>query len=712
MIREGLFKFGPFILNAATKTIRNGEQNIPMPPKVFDTLLALVERRGEVVTKDQLMQALWPDSFVEESNLTQNVFVLRRALGRAPGDQEYIQTLPKRGYRISVPVEELDAPAGDLKSPAAAIERPKRSYLSRPAVIIAGIALGTIGLLTMILLRTQPIRPPLPNFSQLTRDGSDKRGLTGLLGGTNAPLATDGSRVYFTAGTASSMFIAEVSVAGGETAKIPLPFSSILLDFSRVRSELLVGEILDPATDTPLWAVPVPAGNPRRLGRLSARDAAWSRDGHRIAFTHANELYLADEFGGGQRKLADLPDLGWRPRWSPDGKYLRLTVADPKRLSQSIWEVPVDTGRVRPLLANWNNPSAECCGEWAADGRLFFFQATRGGRTEIWAIPSNRETFGSVLEGSDVPVQMTSGQMNSLTPMPSLDGKSLFVVGEQERGELARYDPASHQFAPYLGGISADFVDFSRDGQWISYVRLPEGTLWRSRIDGTDRLQLTFPPSEARVPQWSPDGRRIIFHTLGAGQHHQTGIVSREGGPPEIVPESTDTEMHPTWSPDGNQLLYSDYPFFGGSANQVAIHILDLSSHQITTLPGSRGFFGPTWSYDGRYVTALALDSQRVMMFDFHTQLWSEVAKGWGVTHWSSDSRYVYFLRNGTNPAIVRYSVHDKTIEDVASLAAVNQAGRLAGLQFGLTPDNLPVLLRSTGTEEIYAVHLQPRSFH
>jgi hypothetical protein len=141
----------------------------------------------------------------------------------------------------------------------------------------------------------------------------------------------------------------------------------------------------------------------------------------------------------------------------------------------------------------------------------------------------------------------------------------------------------------------------------------------------------------------------------------------------------------------------------------VAIHTLDLNSRQVITLPGSRGFFSPTWSYDGRYATALALDSQRVMIFDFHTQLWSEIAEGWGITHWSRDSQYVYFLRNGTMPAIVRYRIQDKKIDEVASLAGVNQAGRLAGLQFGLTPNNAPILLRSTGMEEIYAISLQPR---
>jgi DNA-binding winged helix-turn-helix (wHTH) protein/Tol biopolymer transport system component len=711
LIRQGLFKFGPFTLNAGTTTLRQGEQLIPLPPKIFDTLLALVERRGEVVTKDQLMKALWPDSFVEESNLVQNVFVLRRALGRASNNEEYIQTIPKRGYRISVPVEDLAAPDA---SPAAVIqaqiERPRRSFSWRLKGIAAAGALGAAGFLIILLWQTQPARPTVASFIQLTRDGADKHGLSGPHGGPDGALATDGSRVYFTAGTQGSAHISQVSAAGGETVNIPLPFRSAqLLDFSPVRSELLVAEFVDPAAETPLWAVSVPAGSARRVGRLSARDAAWSRDGHRIALVRGMELYLSDEYGAEQRKLADLPGLGWRPRWSPGDRSLRLTIVDPKHITTSIWEIAVDTGRARPLLPNWNTPAAECCGEWTADGKRYFFQATRSGKSEIWDLPSNRGILGLFAKSRGAPLQITGGQMNSLAPVPSPDGRSLFVIGRQGRGELERYDAASHRFIPYLGGIPADFIDFSRDGRWMTYVLLPEGTLWRSKIDGSERLQLTFPPGEVMVPHWSPDGRQIVFHAMGGGRHQQIYIVSREGGQPEIVPGSTGAEMHPTWSPDGKALMYSDYPFFGASPNQVAVHTLDLRTRQVKTLPGLRGIFSPTWSPDGRYATALTLDGQRIMIFDFETQSWSELANGWGIATWAGDGRYVYYLRYGPQPAILRICIQDRRIQEVASLAGIHQAGRLAGIQFALAPDGSPVVLRDTGTEEIYSVNLQAR---
>jgi DNA-binding winged helix-turn-helix (wHTH) protein/Tol biopolymer transport system component len=700
MIRGRLYKFGVFTLNAGTMTLRKGEQVISLPPKVFDTLLALVERQGEVISKDQLMKTLWPDSFVEESNLAQNVFLLRKTLGRASGDEDYIQTVPKRGYRISVPVEEAES----CKVDTLPVEAPSAKNRSR-SWMAPGAGLGVGIILIVLLLPSRPL-PSAGNFRQLTQGGAYGNGAN--TGGPKPAIATDGSRVYFTEGVGGSMRVSQVSAAGGPSTSISLPFSSAqVLDFSPVRSELLVAEMGDRSAETPLWVVPVPAGNVRRLGRLTARDAAWSQDGHRIAFVRGTELFLSDEYGGEQRKLTDLPGLGWRPRWSPDNAWLRLTIFDPKPTTHSIWEVSVDTGRIRPLLPNWSTPPEECCGEWSADGKQYFFQATRAGKTEIWALPSNPGILGFLLPSRRAPVQITNGQIDSMVPCPSPDSKKLFVVGERKRGELERYDNVAHEFVPFLGGIPADFIDFSRDGQWITYALLPEGTLWRSRVDGTERLQLTFPPDEVRVPHWSPDGREVVFHTMGGGHNQQIRLISRDGGLSQVVPGSTGGEMHPMWSSDGEKLIYSDYPFFGARPDQVAIHTLDLKSREVKTLPGSNGLFSPTWSPDGRKATGQALDGRHIRIFDFAKQSWSDPVEGWGIPNWSRNSRYIYFLRYVLKPAIVRLCIQDGKIEEVAGLTGIHPAGGLAGLQFALAPDDSPVLLRDTGTEEIYSVSLQ-----
>src|SRR5215470_1110023 len=102
------YHFGPFRLNATERVLQRGTELVPLTPKVFDTLLVLVENCGHVVDKNDLIQVLWPDSFVEESSLTQNISLLRRALAENGEDVQYIETIPKRGYRFVPDVREVD----------------------------------------------------------------------------------------------------------------------------------------------------------------------------------------------------------------------------------------------------------------------------------------------------------------------------------------------------------------------------------------------------------------------------------------------------------------------------------------------------------------------------------------------------------------------------------------------------------------------------
>jgi dipeptidyl aminopeptidase/acylaminoacyl peptidase len=110
-----------------------------------------------------------------------------------------------------------------------------------------------------------------------------------------------------------------------------------------------------------------------------------------------------------------------------------------------------------------------------------------------------------------------------------MDGKRIFAIGEQSRGELERFDAKSGQFVPYLAGVSASDVGFSRDGQWVAYVTYPEGVLWRSRIDGSDKLQLTRPPFYPGNPLWSADGKKILFEGE-SGKNEGAYVVAAEGG--------------------------------------------------------------------------------------------------------------------------------------------------------------------------------------
>ncbi len=187
---------------------------------------------------------------------------------------------------------------------------------------------------------------------------------------------------------------------------------------------------------------------------------------------------------------------------------------------------------------------------------------------------------------------------------PSPDGRKLFVDGYQGRGELVRYDPKSGQFVPFLSGISAGELDFSRDGQWVTYVSYPEHTLWRSRADGSDRLQLTYPPVSAGLPRWSPDGTQIVYVDTQPGRPWKIFLISAQGGTPQEVLAESHTQADPTWSPDGKKLAFGRTQITG-SSEPLAIYIVDLATHQVSTIPGSENLFSPRWSPDGQYLAAL-----------------------------------------------------------------------------------------------------------
>src|SRR5215831_17543146 len=111
---RGLYDFGPFHLDAANRTLLKDGEIVPLTPKAFDTLLVLVVNRGRLVEKQELMKAVWPDSFVEENNLNRSIYLLRKALGESSGQARYIETVPKHGYRFVASVRELESNDADL----------------------------------------------------------------------------------------------------------------------------------------------------------------------------------------------------------------------------------------------------------------------------------------------------------------------------------------------------------------------------------------------------------------------------------------------------------------------------------------------------------------------------------------------------------------------------------------------------------------------
>jgi eukaryotic-like serine/threonine-protein kinase len=562
------------------------------------------------------------------------------------------------------------------------------------AVLIVAVALATGA--TVWIASVRP-RLRVTSSAQITNDGIPK--FNGAIA-QSATAVTDGSRLYFPEIGGSPATIAEVSASGGETEIISVGLTSPgIYDIAPNGSELLVGNFH--ISEPELFAIPLPSGSARRIGNITASGAAWSSDQQHIAYVSRNDLYVANADGSGSRKLTHLNGPAFWLRFSPDGSRIRFSVPGTEDSSVTLWEVSSDGTHLRPVFnQEW---SRECCGSWTHDGAYYVFQRWTDGRWDIWA---SRES--SLMGRTHDPFQLTAGPLTFSNPVPSSDGRRLFVLGQQLRCELTRYDSQSHQFVPWLSGMSIGEVDFSRDHQWIAYVSYPDGILWKSRVDGSDRRQLTSLPTQSGLPHWSPDGKRIAFVGWTAKTTWKIFIISAAGGQPEeLLPEKR-VEFDPSWSPDGKMLVFGRQPWFTGE-QQMALEQVELNSRKMTEVAGSSGLFAPRWSPDSKYIAALSGDTSTLMLLDVRTHRTERLFVGGpNYVSWSADSKYLYFdNEDRKDAALYRISISDRKLQRIASLKNLHQAWwEFGGSWSGVTPDGSPLVQRDLSTNEIYALDL------
>jgi Tol biopolymer transport system component/DNA-binding winged helix-turn-helix (wHTH) protein len=710
------FRFGPFELDTQCGQLRKDGVGLKLQGQPVQILEILLEKPGQLVTREDIRQRLWTsDTFVDfDHSLNTAVKKLRQTLGDEADTPHYIETLPKRGYRFIGAVEReepkreepkvatLDPPPVAVVA-AERIELPQHVKGKRPLRrrSIAAISAAALLAVAGYWFATPPPQPRIVNSRVLTKTGYPKR--------ANLPLLVDRGSLYFSELRPSGVVYQQVPVTGGEASSVLRP-NVFLSDISRDGSEMLWWVDTDPASmKSDTWVQPVPNGTPRLIVK-DARWAIWSADGHSIFFTrnHDKELYRANVDGTGVERLATVPAFG-NSRLSPDGSRIRFTGDFPGAFPEfPLWEVGADGSNPHHILSGYQDVWG---GSWSADGKYYFFTAWDGDRSSLWAVSEADHWWKKANESP--PQQLTFGPMSIGSPAISNDGKQLYAVGTERRGELSAYDSKSGKFRQYLGGESICMVDFSRDGQWIAYVTYPEGTLWRGRIDGSERRQLTVPPLAVINPRWSPDGKMIVFSDASNGDRRKMTYlgpgriyaVSADGGGPVLLLAGYVGDS--SWSPDGRSIAYGT---FASSAFEV--RVLDLQSQKSTTVPGSQGVWSPRWSPDGKYLAAIGGQWRKLMLFSFASHAWVELDStrdwGFGWPCWSRDSKFVY-VQDGDS--LVRIAIADHKKEQIVSLAGFRATSyyfdRIGYCWFGLTPDGRPLTTRDTGIQEIYAFDLE-----
>ena len=631
-------------------------------------------------TPAETLSAILNDEPPSISQLIQNIppalqRVVHRCLEKSPGER--LQSSSDLAFA-------LEALSDSESSSIPATNGISRAWIS---------ALGATAILIFVVLvwwwRQPPPLPRLEGAIQLTHDSRPKASL--------GSLASDGSRLYFTERIGGVLTVAQVSVTGGET--VPLASGLVnpaVLDIAPDSSALLIS--YGTQDNYHLATLPVLGGQLRTIAR--AERGAFSPDGRLITYCSGSALYIAQPDGSNPHKIADVGCAGpffFAPSISPDGKTVRLAVTDPAG-HPLFWDIHTDgsgAARLDPTVPGSG-------GKWSPDGRFFVFECNENLRMDLCLRLEKHGVFSRAQE----PIRFTNGPLSFDAPLPSRDGKNIYAIGYQNRGELVRYDSASKQFLPVLDGISATDLAYSADGKWLIYLSYPTHELWRSRADGSDRLQLTYLPMLVFWPRISPDGKQVQFLAHVPERGLGTYVQDMSGGEPKRV---NDSRFASSWSLDGRSILLNT-PGSGKDADNVdavQVAMFDVASGKVSPIPGSDGKQGP-FQVSSRVIVAKGQQDD-LYWFDAGTGKWSVLAEG-PVSNWmvSPDSRYLYFVREAPdNPQAMRVRLSDRKIETLTPLTGLRRIAdpEIGGSSWiGVAPDGSALFTRDIGTQEIYAL--------
>lgn len=607
--------------------------------------------------------------------------VVQRCLEKNP--EQRFQSASDLAFALEALTETSGAALG-TSGQASRPAKPSRTARWIGGLIAAG-AIATVGYFVVTgHSKTPALR--ITNYTQLTHSGD-----------AGQVMVTDGTRIYLSKGIQDP--IGQVAVSGGEIEYLSkLPPKSFLSDISQDGSTLLYLSYADGNTVTaPLYSVKVVGGTPRYIATV--RWGMWAPDGKSIIYVMpGGDVFEMANDGTNQRKLASIGQGSLLGGLTADGKWIRYAK------DNAFWDVSLDGKTVRQLMPGWNPDGFKCCGVSSADGALFVFRAGPG--RQLWALDERKSLFH---KPATVPVQLTSGPILWGTPNFSNDGKQIYCTGSTIRGELIRYDSRTRQFLPFLNGISVNMTSFSKDGATVAYVGFPDDILWKSNADGSGRVQLTDAPISVGSVSLSPDGSQVTFMATSKSNLYRVYVESTQGGGAHLLfPNSAGPETDPFWSPDGHKIAYGTDSVTDHN-RPSDIRIVDMDTHQVTTVPGSAGKYSPRWSPDGQYLFASPLDNSGLFLYEFKTRQWRQIYKGVSAyAAWARDSRSIYTLRFASDRAVMHIPLSGGEPTVAIDLKDIHYTGSF-GLWLGLDPTDAPLLLRDLGTSDVYALSLEEK---
>jgi len=704
-------QFGVFEADLKSGELRRSGVRVRIQSQPFKVLTALLQRPGDVVTREELQQQLWGNDTTVDFDHSLGIAVnkLREALGDHAENPRFVETLAKRGYRFIAPVKDLENHALPLHSEPGnsqgAVPRKVTSSAAWPW-IAGALALLCLMLGLDLLLSARSHRPfrvvQVTYSGHLLQNDPETESFSSS--------ASDGPRLYFSDIDKGDPVLAVALAANGESSHFYLPpeiGAPLIGSLSPDGSKLIVHGHLQAEPEQPLWIVPTLGGDARRVPNVLAHDATWMPDGRRLLIANGNDLTVVGTDGSDPHKFISTPGLAFWLRWAPDGRRLRFTLRVPRSQTTELWEVGADGANPHPMLAGWSQPSSECCGSWTPDGEYFVFQSAHGGSRSIWTL-RERPWYLQTRQ----PIQITNGPLDFEAPGTSPGSHVVHFVGVDPQIELLQAIPRSSAFTSLGQNLSAAaFAQYSPDGKWVAWLNASDGSLWRSRADGSERIELTTPPLRIFNMKWSPDDRRLALMAEEPGMPWKLYTIDSEGGIPSPLISEDKNEADPDWSGDGQSIVFGRLPDRMDNRQPKAIYLLDLQTRKVAEIPGSTGLFSPRLSPDGRYIAAMQLDQKALLLYDRSQERWNTVAiHGVGDPTWSHDSRYLYFqdFQEAGKP-LYRIAIPTGKPEQVATIANLRPIAASDYRLIGLAPGDLPIVSARTSSVNLYSVDLDER---
>ncbi|HJQ33102.1 MAG TPA: winged helix-turn-helix domain-containing protein [Pyrinomonadaceae bacterium] len=591
---EPAYRFGPFRLDTSERVLRKGEEPVPLTPKAFDILLLLLRDHGRLVSKGRLMDAVWPDTFVEEKTLTQNIFTLRKVLGPDGEGRHYIETVPKHGYRFRADVEavsqhddgvEEKSPAGlpeeertspgpltpvaNQQTSAGQVARLIEHRASRPVSRAAGRRLFVLAAVVAAVVAALVVGSFYLRGGRLADRAFRKISVARLTDGADVSalaLSPDGRYVAYasTRGDAQSLVVRQVETTSSVEVVPPAPVGYRGITFTRDGAWVYYVTVGRESFRGTLYRVPLLGGTPQKvLDESVGSRVEFSPDGRQVAFVHWTDrthtaLWVANVDGTGERQLAVLDYEGGfsvdGPAWSPDGKTILVPTQsyNGRRAYADVVAVNVEDGARRTLLGgrwNWIGQLT-----WLADGSGVVLTAWDSGSEvlsdQIWLMsyPSGeaRRVTNDVNGYLGVGV---SADARIIAASESTPARSFWVAPGGDWTQARRITNGSGEsYSERLG------LAWTPDGRIVYSTRRGGSPgVWVMEADGSGQRQLTFGGADSQ-PAVSPDGRQVVFVSSRAGRN-QLWRVDADGSQPTLL-AATEGVRAPGFTPDGQWVVY------------------------------------------------------------------------------------------------------------------------------------------------------------